>query len=80
MNADDLVKYQKKKNLTSTRVSLALGKHPSWFAKVTSGKTQLRSEYIKPLSDLFGVRPEKLVKEYFLAPEVEKISTLNNDN
>jgi cyanate lyase len=80
MNGEVLIKYQKKKNLNATHISLALGRHPSWFNKVSTGKAQLRSEYIKPLSMLLGVRPEKLVKEYFLPPEVEKISTINDGN
>ncbi len=75
LNPDVLVKYQKKKRLTGAEICKALGKHPTWFSKVTTGKSQLRAEYIMPLSEMFGVKPETLVKEYFLSPKVEKIST-----
>lgn len=70
-NPQVLEKYRIKKNLSITELSARMGKTPGWYSRIRNGKHPLRSEYIVPISKVFGVKPEKLAKEYYSEFQLE---------
>lgn len=69
MNPQVLEKYRIKKDLSITELSNLMGKTPGWYSRIKDGKQVLPSYHIQPLSEIFGVKPERLAKEYFSSIE-----------
>lgn len=65
MNPQALEKYRNKKGLSITELSMKMDKTAGWYSRIKDGKIVLPSKYIVPLAELFGVKPERLAKEYF---------------
>lgn len=77
MNQEVIEKYRKKSKLTCTELSAKMGKTPGWYSRIKNGKHPLRNQYIAPMAEIFGIKPEKLAKEYFSDLELEDTSTKN---
>lgn len=77
MNYEVLEKYRKKTGLTCGDLSLKMGKEASWYSRIKNGKHPLRNQYIAPMATIFGIKPEKLAKEYFSGNELEVSSSKN---
>ena len=71
MNPEVLEKYRKKKNLSCTQLCELMGKTGGWYSRIRSGQHPLRGEYIPQMASIFGIKPEKLAKEYFSFPKLE---------
>lgn len=65
MNYQVLEKYRNKKGLSITELAQKMDKTAGWYSRIKDGKIVLPSKYIVPLAELFGVKPERLAKEYF---------------
>jgi transcriptional regulator with XRE-family HTH domain len=71
MNPLVLEKYRIKKGLSITELSQKMDKTAGWYSRIRNGQQVLPSKYIAPLADLFGVKPERLAKEYFSEDKLE---------
>lgn len=65
MNPQVLEKYRIKKGLSITELSKKMGKTPGWYSRIKDGKQVLPTYHVQPLAEIFGIKPERLVKEYF---------------
>lgn len=72
-----LEKYRLRKSITITELSNLMGKTPGWYSRIRSGKQNLSPKYITPMARIFGIKPERLTREYFLDVELEDTSTLS---
>lgn len=68
-------KYRIKKGLGCAEVARKLNRSPSWYSKFKKGKVSLQTKHIIPLSELFGITPERLTKEYISAHKLEETSS-----
>jgi transcriptional regulator with XRE-family HTH domain len=75
LNVDVLEKHRKRKKMTAVDISLKLGKSKSWYSKIRKGDALLRTNYIVPLAELFGMNPKTLMQEVFFGQKVEDTST-----
>ncbi len=75
MNPKALEKYRIKKGLSITELSQVMGKTPGWYSRIRNGKQPLTAQNLEPLAQIFGVKPERLAKEYFSDPELEDSSS-----
>lgn len=71
MNPQALENYRKKKHLSITQLSEKMGKTAGWYSRIKDGKHPLRTNYIPQMAEIFGVKPERLAKEYFSDHELE---------
>ena len=78
MNPSVIEDYRIKKGLKPIDVTKKLNKTPGWYSKFKKGKVPLKAQYFEPLSELFGVKPERLAKEYFSGKQLE--DTSNTDH
>lgn len=65
MNPQVLERHRNKMGLSITELSHRMGKTAGWYSRIRNGQQVLPSKYIAPMAELFGVKPEKLAKEYF---------------
>lgn len=77
MNYEVLEKYRNKIGITCGELSSKMGKEASWYSRIKNGKHPLRNQYIAPMAAIFGIKPEKLAKEYFSGLELEVTSSTN---
>lgn len=77
MNYEVLEKYRKKNKLNCSELCAKMGKTAGWYSRIRSGKHPLRNQYIAPMAKIFGIKPEKLAREYFSGSELEESSTLD---
>lgn len=71
MNPDVLEKYRVKKNLNCTELCVLMGKTAGWYSRIRSGEQPLKSQYIPKMAEIFGIKPEKLAREYFSGVQLE---------
>lgn len=76
MNPNALEKYRKKSKLTCKELCDRMGKTAGWYSRIRSGKHPLRTEYLPQMATIFGIKTEKLAKEYFSGTELEDTSSL----
>jgi len=74
MNNEVLEKYRKKNGLTCGELCKKMGKTPGWYSRIKNGKHPLKNQYIAPMAAIFGIKPEKLAKEYFSGDKLEDTS------
>lgn len=74
MHPEVIEKYRKKNKLKGQDICAALGKTPGWYSKIKKGVSPLKSQYIPLLAELFGIKPEKLAREYFSGDGLEDSS------
>lgn len=77
MDSKVLEKYRVKSGLSCKELCDRMGKTAGWYSRIRSGKHPLRSEYIPQIANVFGIKPEKLAKEYFSGTKLEDTSTLD---
>jgi transcriptional regulator with XRE-family HTH domain len=71
MNPDVLEKYRNKKNLSCTELCVLMGKSDSWYSRIRTGEVGLKPKYINKMAGIFGIKPEKLAREYFSGVQLE---------
>jgi transcriptional regulator with XRE-family HTH domain len=71
MNPDVLEKYRIKKKLTKTELCEKMNRTGGWYSRICTGEVELKSKYIPKLSEVLGVKPEKLSREYFSVVQLE---------
>ncbi|CAH1190374.1 hypothetical protein PAECIP111893_00300 [Paenibacillus plantiphilus] len=74
MNPNVLEKYRIKKGLNCSQLCECMGKTAGWYSRIRSGRHPLRTEHISKMALIFGVRPEKLAKEYFSKEKLDDTS------
>lgn len=74
MNPEVIEKYRIKKGIKKQELAEALGLTPGWYSKFRKGQVGLKNHYFLLLSEILGVKPEKLAKEYFSTPKLEDTS------
>jgi transcriptional regulator with XRE-family HTH domain len=80
MNPNIIEKYRKKNGLSKTELASKMGKTPGWYTRIQKGEYPLPARYIAPMAEIFGIKPERLAKEYFSGHELEDASsTARND-
>lgn len=79
MNPNVLEKYRKKMGLSKTKLAEKMGKTPGWYTRIQKGEYPLPTRYISPMAEIFGIKPERLAKEYFSGVELEDTSSLTGD-
>lgn len=77
MNNEVLEKYRVKNGLSCTELCEKMHKTPGWYSRIRSGKHPLKSKYIAPMAEIFGIKPERLAREYFSGLELEDTSRKN---
>lgn len=68
MNPQVLEKYRMQTKLTCEELSNRMGRTPGWYSRIRTGEQLLQSQYIHPMAEVFGVKPEILALEYFSKP------------
>lgn len=76
INPSVLEKYRLKLGLSSTQLSEKMGRTPGWYSRIKSGDQALTPKYIEPMAKVFGVKPEKLAREYYSPEKLEDTSIL----
>lgn len=79
MNPNIIEKYRKKNGLSKTELAMKMGKTPGWYTRIQKGEYPLPARYIAPMAELFGIKPERLAKEYFSGNVLEDTSS-NTEN
>jgi len=74
LNPNVIENYRIKKGIKSCEITEKLGLTPGWYSKFKKGQVSLRGVYFLPLSEILGVKPEKLAKEYFSTLKLEDTS------
>lgn len=77
MNHGVFEKYRIKSKISKQDLAKKVGKTAGWYSKLASGKMNLRPQHIATMANAFGIKPEKLAKEYFSDVELEETSTLS---
>lgn len=75
MNPQVLEKYRKKKGLSITELSAKMGKTAGWYSRIKDGTWPLPTRYIASMAEIFGIKPERLAKEYFSEDKLEQTSS-----
>lgn len=75
MNHMVFEKYRKKMKLNKQAIAKKVGKSPGWYSKLITGQMPLRTQYIAPMAEALGIKPERLAKEYFSDLELEDSSS-----
>lgn len=76
MNPSVLEKYRTKSGLTCKELCDKMGKTAGWYSRIRTGERPLRTDYIPQMASVFGIKPEKLAKEYFSGTKLEDTSSL----
>lgn len=76
MNPDSLEKYRIKKKLSKGELCLRMGLTGGWYSRIITGEVTLKTKYIPKLAEIFGIKPEKLSREYFSGVQLEDTSTI----
>jgi len=71
MNPDALEKYRIKKKLSKTQLCSKMGLTGGWYSRIVTGEVTLKPKYIPKLAEIFGIKPEKLSREYFSGVQLE---------
>lgn len=71
MNPEALEKYRIKKKMTCEELCDRMDKTGGWYSRIRSGKVILKPKYIPQLAQIFGIKPEKLAREYFSGVQLE---------
>ena len=71
MNPDVLEKYRTKKKLSKTELCARMGMTGGWYSRIITGKVTLKPKYIPGLAKIFGIKPERLSREYFSGVQLE---------
>lgn len=71
MNPYVLEKYRLKKKLSKTELCEKMGRTGGWYSRIHTGKVVLKTKYINDLALIFGIKPEKLSREYFSGVRLE---------
>lgn len=71
MNPDVLEKYRIKKKLSCADLCMYMDKTGGWYSRIRSGKVTLKTKYIHKMAEIFGIKPEKLAREYFSGVQLE---------
>ncbi|MNR93442.1 Helix-turn-helix domain protein [compost metagenome] len=79
-NPQALEKYRVKSNLTASELSEKMGKTPGWYSRIRNGLYPLRMNYIPQMAEIFGIKPERLAKEYYSSPKLEDTSSSEETN
>ena len=75
MNPEALEKHRNRVGLSITDLSRRMGKTPGWYSRIRAGKQALSPRYVAPLAQIFGIKPERLAKEYFAELRLEDTSS-----
>jgi len=72
LNPKALERYRLRKGLSITDLSKIMGRTPGWYSRIKDGKQSLTAKHIAPMAKVFGVKPEKLAKDYFSDSQLEE--------